>query len=857
MNSFLSPSRKLWSVFLITWTGLVLALPAAAQMSVPFMNAPAATAPERQVEAPQKDITVEELDKLRKSVLADIARIDKSPGRQGGAPQGASDKELSDRYNFLKYLAFSYQQHINALNDRVEQEKQRQQIESRIQLWQGFSDPPPYSILLVDRLRAELQNNLLTLRGQEAQLQIIDGQIENARLLTAKSQVRERQARERMEESRQERDEERMRWQYQLAELEARANAAYLAKLVVERQAVDARRAGDQLEVDLSRRMIEAAEASVSFSETDIRSIRERIAERRDDYLQQLETNSTAREAANKTVADRRAQLNALTRKLADLRGSLYKGRQDLAAEEAKLKKEQEENTGLLRKINPLRAIERSKTESVIKRMKGQVADLDRRVATTEADVATTDHELTLAEARRNNVATSLEMISNQLIGLDIQLAFWEMRYDVALASQGQHPDLRKIYEGSLSLITKLDPVIRHIEAQLKLTLDSINKHERVRHGQIEHMEQKFHQQMLEILTDRQLVYLNGYSELEELRQLVQRGRAEFESVSKGLGLGDKAQQGLSSFVNGARKVWYYELFSIEDTLEVDGRKITGTRSITVAKAFVAVAILVIGYFLIAVLTRWYFRVAVRRMTMDATQARIARKWILALSIVILLLVSLAIVKIPLAAFAFLGGAIAIGVGFGMQTMLKNLISGLMLLIERPFRPGDLVEVGTVLGVVTDINVRSCTIRNVNGIDTLVPNSTFIEQNVTNWTHSSRSVRFAVKVGVAYGTSLQKATALLLELAVNHPQVARTPAPEALFEDFGDNAQLLVLYVWLEISANMPTTRSVLSELRLLIAARFAEHGIVIAFPQRDVHLDASAPLVVQVMPSTETGTDK
>jgi small-conductance mechanosensitive channel len=243
------------------------------------------------------------------------------------------------------------------------------------------------------------------------------------------------------------------------------------------------------------------------------------------------------------------------------------------------------------------------------------------------------------------------------------------------------------------------------------------------------------------------------------------------------------------------------------------------------------------------------FGLAMRRGKMEETSARIARKWILAVTLVVLLLLALDVVKIPLTAFAFLGGAIAIGAGFGMQTLLKNLISGVMLLMERPFKPRDIVEVGGIRGEVTDINVRSCTIRDVNGIETLVPNSTFLEQNVTNWTLSSRKVRYALTIGVGYGSPVRKVSELLLDVAKRHKQVLDEPAPEVLFMDFGDNALMFALYVWLEVGPGRRGGNVILSDLRFMIDASFAEHGIEIPFPQRTVHVDVETPLAVRVVP--------
>jgi small-conductance mechanosensitive channel len=185
-----------------------------------------------------------------------------------------------------------------------------------------------------------------------------------------------------------------------------------------------------------------------------------------------------------------------------------------------------------------------------------------------------------------------------------------------------------------------------------------------------------------------------------------------------------------------------------------------------------------------------------------------------------------------------------------MQTLLKNLISGLMVLGEQPFRIGDLVEVGGIRGNVTNIGLRASTITDANGIETIIPNSTFIEQNLTNWTHTSGRVRFNVKVGVAYGSPVRVVTQLLEEIAGRHGQVLKHPAPEVLFEDFASDALTFSLYYWLDVGAGT-ISRRVASELRAMIEGSFSAKGIAIPYPQRDVHFDVAAPVPVRIVPDT------
>jgi potassium efflux system protein len=183
-------------------------------------------------------------------------------------------------------------------------------------------------------------------------------------------------------------------------------------------------------------------------------------------------------------------------------------------------------------------------------------------------------------------------------------------------------------------------------------------------------------------------------------------------------------------------------------------------------------------------------------------------------------------VKIPLTAFAFLGGALAIGVGFGTQNLLKNVISGILLLIERPLRVGDVIEVDGIRGMVTTIGLRSSTIRDVTGIETLIPNSTLLERNLTNWTYSSYQKRYSLTLTVAAGPDTRAVKDLLVNLALQHGQVLKTPEPHVLLEEFKEGALVFSLQYWVEMGPAIdPAT--IASDLRFMIEANLAEAGIV------------------------------
>lgn len=231
-----------------------------------------------------------------------------------------------------------------------------------------------------------------------------------------------------------------------------------------------------------------------------------------------------------------------------------------------------------------------------------------------------------------------------------------------------------------------------------------------------------------------------------------------------------------------------------------------------------------------------------QRRTMDATFILIFRRLYYFLMVALLVFTLLAWLNVPLTAFAFVSGALAIGVGFGAQNILNNFISGWILIWERPIRVGDFLELEDVRGTVESINTRSTRVRRIDGVHLLVPNSHLLENTVVNWTLVDRHVRTVVRVGVAYGSPVRRVADLIQQAADNHANILREPPPLVIFDDFGDNALIFDLYFWMDAFGERDL-RVVRSDLRFEIDRLFAEAEIVIAFPQRDVHLDGTLTL--------------
>lgn len=203
--------------------------------------------------------------------------------------------------------------------------------------------------------------------------------------------------------------------------------------------------------------------------------------------------------------------------------------------------------------------------------------------------------------------------------------------------------------------------------------------------------------------------------------------------------------------------------------------------------------------------------------------------------IIVGMIVILQTLGIDLSALTILTGALGVGVGFGLQHITNNLVSGIILLFERPIKVGDRIEVGGVLGDVVRISPRATIIVTNDNITVIVPNSEFITGRVTNWSYIDRDVRFHIPVAVSYHSDPEEVRRLLLAVAGAHPGVLKQPEPDALFQEFGDSSLKFVLRVW---TRDYITTQGVLrSELNFAISRMFKEHGIEIPFPQQDLHI--------------------
>ena len=259
--------------------------------------------------------------------------------------------------------------------------------------------------------------------------------------------------------------------------------------------------------------------------------------------------------------------------------------------------------------------------------------------------------------------------------------------------------------------------------------------------------------------------------------------------------------------------------------------------------ALLAVPIWIITSFWISKLVIKAIKSKLTASGKDPNIVHLIERVLFVLALCIIFITTLSMLNIPITAFAFLSGAIAIGFGFGAQNIINNFISGWILIGEKPIRIGDFLEVEGAKGTVEQINTRSTRIRRVDGVHMLIPNSILLENTVINWTLRDKLIRGTVSVGVAYGSDVRLVEKLMRNITESHPQVLPTFEVGVFFQDFGDNALMFEVFFWVNSQVE-GGVRLVTSDIRFEIDSAFKENGVTIAYPQRDIHLDGAIKII-------------
>jgi small-conductance mechanosensitive channel len=274
-----------------------------------------------------------------------------------------------------------------------------------------------------------------------------------------------------------------------------------------------------------------------------------------------------------------------------------------------------------------------------------------------------------------------------------------------------------------------------------------------------------------------------------------------------------------------------------------------GTTDVTLSAIFVFLFMLLVIVVVSRLFARKFVEKILIRLQIEEGTRYTFRRIIELTFILIGAIIAFQSIGINLSGLAVIFGLLSVGIGFGLQNITSNFVAGLILLFERPIKVGDRVTVGGIEGDVMDINIRSTTVRSLNNIDSIVPNSEFVSSQVVNWSHGDRKIRLDIEVGVSYQSDLDTVLRSLKEVALENPEILRNPEPDVHLREFGDSSWNMKLRVWIDNPKRHPVVRS---DINCAIVRKFRENGVEIPFPQRDFHLRSPLPTPLLVTQGVE-----
>ena len=275
-------------------------------------------------------------------------------------------------------------------------------------------------------------------------------------------------------------------------------------------------------------------------------------------------------------------------------------------------------------------------------------------------------------------------------------------------------------------------------------------------------------------------------------------------------------------------------IFRIQEFLQIPLFQL-GKATVTISTLLYLLLAVVLLLYVTAKIKNWFIQRVFARTSVDigvrTAVGSIIRYVVVALGFIIILQTA----GIDLSGLTVLAGALGIGIGFGLQNITTNFVSGIIILLERPIKVGDRIQVEDIDGDVTSISLRATTVVTNDNIAVIIPNSEFISSQVINWSYTNQDVRVHVPVGVSYASDPELVRSALLQAAENHPGVLKNRKPDVLFTEFGDSSLNFDLRVWTR--EYTPRANVLRSELNFAIIKILREKGIEIPFPQRDIHI--------------------
>jgi len=727
--------------------------------------------------AEKADDVRKRLELWHQKAREDLERFEQAGGKTA-LPEGVTAADLDDRCRDLEQIAITTTSVLKNLNTVADARKAADAARAADAAWTGFKETPPYSVLMMDDLLNEREAVQTRLSSHAASLANFERLLGNALVETKAAE----DAVSRQVIAVQNADDQTSataKWRLESARMKARLMAVRASYLQASCDALKERISAAKADAALTERKIATASPETRFEKDDLAKIEKLAKERKNSVEKELT-------AVSKRLKSAFTQRNQVQEAVEALPPPATDG---VEADGHKLAKFRVELADL--RIETLQSVS-EQLESLNQLETIAVTAYRERYALTKS---ATPADRTRALEAMNTLAERLDawltVVDNELATCWANLSAFESRAASIAVEDPRY-----------SLVDEL----------------------RAAHSEKLAMNQRV----------RQVVSTQG--------KLIRRWIDDHSPKTDDVGLTQRMSLWGRSAWDAVKKIWSFEVMSFEgEKVVIDGQTFTGAKiPVPLGMLLRALLFFLIGYWVATRVANRVQTTIVTRGRIAEAQARTLRNWVMIIVVAALVLGTLKFLHIPLTVFAFFGGALAIGVGFGTQTLIKNFISGIIVLAERKVRVGDILDVDGVVGTVVEVNTRSSIIRSADDVETMIPNSLFLENRVTNWTLSSPKMRRSLRVGVAYGADTRKVMDVLTECAGRHGRICKEPDPFAVFEDFGGNAMIFILYFWVELGPQS-NVAVITSDLRLMIEKRFGESGIALPTPQREAQPAADA----------------
>ena len=726
---------------------------------------------------------------------------------------GARPEEMRLRERMTSDLTITLEKQVDILDELKAIRKDNAADAAEQASWKGFSQKPPYPIAFLDAIRDALLVERLAFDSFTIRHSFANKARAQFDRDLKKSRKDLRLAQEERTKNTGKPQEKSSMWLLELARLRNELNETRLVLAELQRLVYATAIQGKRSYLAFLEEKLKTAEVSSPLSEEDLdKKLQELDSRRRDIEAELLKEQNVA--------AGAQVKLDHILEEMSHL---------PLTAPAAPPSQDSGKKWYQIFKSSP--------------EQKGETASFEK-LTTLKLNY---DAEQVFLESTQFKIT----VLKGQLQMVSTAEKIWQDRF--WLTKKPPLSEMRQKLVETRQTLENLKLVKKYAESTLSNWLNLVrNQKEKIAAANESHKERQTQQLILTAYEERQDITLRLIEGIGNIERLINRLNDELSQRIKKASIGSHVRERLQIVASFIQSIWNTELYVAEETTIVDDRSIVKPVSVTIGKAIKALFILLVGTWIARKIGRVIQWGLTKKLGQSSSRAEQIGKVIFIMMFIGVVVFSLVSVNIPLAVFAFLGGALAIGIGFGAQHLINNFIRGLILLFDRTIKVGDIVEVDGEGGRVTDVGMRNSRIQRFDGIELMVPNSQFLQQKVTNWTLTDRRIRYKVSVGVAYGSSTRKTADIIMKAVETHARVLTDPPPTIIFEEFGDSALIFTVYFWLELISNRDN-RIALSDIRHAINELLDKAGIVIAFPQRDIHLDSAKPFEVKVVkPETD-----